>query len=312
VKSVGATWAMPLAGMYSGVGLEIEGRPQPRDWTETSTAYQIVTPGYFSTMGIPLLRGRDFDEQDRAGSEPVAIVNDVLARRYFPNEEPLGRKIRPHYSNQWKTIVGIVGDVHHSSPERAPNPESYSPHAQVAAPSMFLALRTAVPPASLIGAVRGDIRSLERNAVILETHTMEQSLTEALAARRHLMSGVAFFALTALLLAAIGLAGMMWYSVSRRTHEIGVRMALGARQSDMLALVLWRGLRLTLLGLAIGLAAAFGLTRLLATLLFGVTPKDPLVFALVPLALAMVTLIAAYLPARRAAKVDPMVALRYE
>ncbi len=311
--SAGAVDAIPMGGQLIGTLFAMEGRPlPPSESRENLAQIREATPSYFSTLAIPLRRGRYFSEQDRKGTEPVVVVNESFRQKFFPNEDPVGKRTRPLFLKEWLTIIGVVGDVRHSGVDIPEGPAVYLPQAQHPSNHMFLAVRTAGPPASLAGTVRREISALDSGLVPLQVRTMKDAVSESLAMPRQILILVGFFACVALFLAALGLAGVMWYSVSRRTHEIGVRMALGARQSDMLGLVLWRGLRLTLFGLGVGLALAFGVTRLLASLLFGVTPRDPLVFVAVPLVLAAVALLATYLPARRAMKVDPMGALRYE
>jgi putative ABC transport system permease protein len=312
VVAAGAVDAIPLGGQYSGGPIEIEGRPAPRDRSLQQAAYREATPDYFRTLGIPLLAGRQLSDRDRDQSERVAVVNETLARRYFGGGRAIGRRIRPSGDTAWSTIVGVVGDVRHSAPERAEGAALYLPHAQAPAPHMFLAVRTSVPTASLAGPVRGAIRTLDPALAPLQVRTMEQAVAAALAPRREILMLIGFFAAVALGLAALGLAGVMWYGVTQRTREIGIRLALGARRSDVLRLVLRRGLALTIAGLAIGLAAALATTRLLSSLLFGTGARDPVVFVVVPVVLAAVAVAADYVPARRAATVDPMVALRAE
>ncbi len=312
VSGAGAAAGIPLGGYMSMGPVEIQGKPVPRDWMDADVAYRTATPDYFRTLAIPLLRGRSFNEQDRTGSEPVVIVNEALARKFFPGEDPLGRKIRAEDNEQWQTIVGVVGDVRPNGPEGDVIPERYRPSAQEPLRFMSIAVRTMVPAATLAAPVRAELRRLDPELVPGGLRTMEDALTKTLAPRRQIMALVSLFGAVALLMAALGLGGVMWYTVSRRTHEIGVRMALGACPEDMLRYVLARGMRLTATGVVFGLVSAAAVTRLLGSLLYAVGARDTFVFASTPVLLILVALLACYVPARRATKVDPMQALRYE
>lgn len=309
--SAGVVDAIPMGGVHTAGEIEIAGRPMPRDWEQVKAAYREATPDYFRTLDIPLRRGRYFSDVDRGGSEPVVIVNEALVRQFFANEDPLGRRIRAGGS-EWRTIVGVVGDVRHGGPETPPRAETYCPYAQRPAGHMFLVVRTAAAPSILAGPVRAEVRALDRNLPVTHVRTMEEAFSESIVMRRQLMALVGFFGAMALLLAALGLGGVMWHSVSRRTHEIGLRMALGAQPGDVVRLVFTRGLSLTLAGLAIGLGASLAATRLLGSLLYGVGPKDPLALVLAPLALVATAVAAVYLPARHASRIDPLAALREE
>jgi putative ABC transport system permease protein len=311
VVSAGAVDAIPLGGRYSGGPIDIQGRAPPREPSLQQAAYREATPGYFRTLGIPLLAGRLLEDRDRAGSDRVVLVNQALARRYFPTGA-LGGRVRPAGDTIWCTVVGVVGDVRHDSPERAEGPALYFPQAQMPASHMFLAVHTSVPAASLGAAVRGEIRALDPALVPLQVRTMAQAVSSALGPRREILALMAFFAAVALGLAALGLGGVMWYGVTQRTREIGVRLALGAEPGHVLLLVVRRGLGLTLAGLALGLIAALAFSRLLASLLYGVGARDAIVFVAAPVVIAAAALVANYMPARRAAAVDPVVALRSE
>lgn len=242
----------------------------------------------------------------------MAIVNIALARRFFPGEDPIGKRFKqggPQAKSTWYTVVGVVGDMHRQGLEKQPIPEFFVSSTE---PTMDLVVRTASNPAELTGAVRSEIQSVYKNSLVLHVTTVDQALGNLSAQRRFQTWLLVLFAMVALLLSAIGIFGVMHYSVVQRTHEIGVRMALGAQPADVLRLVIAQGLRMTLIGVAAGLLAALALTRVLAHLLFGVSAHDPLTFLGVALLLAGAALLACYLPARKAAQVDPLVALRYE
>ena len=308
VESAAAVGYLPMTGGYSGSGFEIEGRPKPADWMELTAQNNYSTPGYFRTIGIPLLRGRDFDERDTAASARVVIINDTLARRYFPNEDPIGHRIR---RGQWRTIVGVVGSVKHQQPMRDPVPMMYLPFAQSPGPA-WVVVRTAGDPVKLAAVARGVVRALDPDVPVLRLRTMRQVVSDSLSEERLITSLVAGFSLFALALAAIGIYGVIAYSVSQRTHEMGVRFALGASSGHVLALVVRKGALLAGAGVVVGVPAALAASRVMASLLHGISPRDLTVFAGVPAVLLAVALLASYIPARRAARVDPLVALRYE
>ncbi len=276
-----------------------------------------ATSDYFKTMSISLIRGRLFTERDTADSPGVALIDETMARKYWPGEDPVGKRIT--FENvgdsdtpRWREIVGIVGHTRQKSLEGESRVQYYIPHSQRPSPNMFLAVRTAREPESLAGAVRGAIKTLDPELPVYRVTTMEQLVADSMAQRRFAMLLLGIFAALALGLASVGLYGVMAYSVVQRTHEIGIRMALGAQNRDVLKLVMRQAIVLIVAGLSIGLGAAFGLSRLMSTLLFGVGASDPITFAGVALLLVTVALLACYIPARRATKVDPMIALRYE
>ena len=309
VTAAGAVGTLPMTGQYSGGGFEIEGRPKPADWMEMDAQYNSSTPGYFRTVEIPLLRGRDFDERDTAAGPPVAIINDTLARRFFPGEDPVGHRIR---CRRWLTIVGVAGSVKHQQPMNAPVSMVYFPYTQAPDPGMWVTIRTESDPQKLAAAVHGTVRALDRDLAVLKLRTMRQVIADSLIETRLIAWFIAGFAAFALALAAVGIYGVIAYSVSQRTHEMGVRIALGASYDDVMTLVLKKGALLAGAGIVIGVPAALAASRVMASLLYGVSPHDGIVFIGVPCVLLLVALAASYVPARRAAKVDPVVALRAE
>jgi putative ABC transport system permease protein len=318
VTSASGSFALPLSGVNPAVGLAIEGeaadptRPFPDD-----TELRIVRPNYFHTMGIALLEGRDFDGRDKLDSTQVAIVNESFARRYFPNQNPLGRRVKPSImlderGSLWREIVGVVKDVRHARLSEAPAPELFVTQAQATWAPFFIVARTSNEPLGLSSAVRQEVSALDKDLPVYAVKTLEEYLGSSITRPRFLTLLLSLFASLALALTAVGLYGVMAYSVSQRTHEMGIRMALGAQGRDVLWLVLGKGMTLALGGVAIGLIASLALTRLMQGLLFGVSETDPLTFALIAAVLTGVTMLACYLPARRAMRVDPMIALRYE
>ncbi|HET8677324.1 MAG TPA: ABC transporter permease, partial [Blastocatellia bacterium] len=315
VAGSSVTWQLPLSGASAVTSLEIEGQPQePGDIP--MVLIHSAGPEYFRTMGIPLLRGRDFTDRDDMKSTPVIIVNETLAKRFFPGGDALGKHIRPGFStideNPMREIVGVVGDVKHQGLKGNAVPEFYFAQAQMPVSSMTLVVRTAGDPHALVGAIRKEVQAMDANAPVFSVVTAEEYISRSVASTRFNMTLLAVFAGVALLLTAVGLYGVISFSVSQSTHEIGIRMALGAQTADVLKLVVGQGLVLTMIGVIFGVAAAFVLTRLLKTLLYGVAPTDPLTFVVVSASLVVVSLLACYLPARRATKVDPLTALRYE
>jgi putative ABC transport system permease protein len=285
---------------------------------QPSADFFNVGLGYFRAIGIPFIKGRDFNESDQHKSTPVIIINETLARQHFPNEDPIGKRIRPGISSYegekatMREIVGVVGDVKNRSLSKDARPTYYVPQTQVPFNEMTMVVRTANDPHSIISAVTKEVEALDKDLPLFGVKSMEEYLAASVAAPRFNTTLLSIFAAVALVLTIVGLYGVMSYSVAQRTNEIGIRMALGAQTLDVLRLIVGQGLKLALIGLAVGLLGAFALMRVISSLLFGVTTKDPLTFAVVGLLLACVALLACYIPARRAAKVDPMEALRYE
>ncbi len=315
VHSAGLVTPLPLSGAQIAVGITIEGKPEPPPGEGPYARFRSVGGDYFRTLGIPLLRGRAFTSADTQAAPRVAVINQTLARLNWPGEDPLGKRVAigdPAEGAPWRTVVGLVPDVKYRSLEHEPEPEMYVPGAQSPMDWIYFVVRTEGDPVSLAPALRQQIASLDPNLPVFAVGTLEQLVTRSVGQRRFTMLLLGSFAALALLLAVVGIYGVMSYAVSRRTHEIGIRVALGAQRDDILKLVGGQGMALALLGVGLGLAGAFAVTRFLSSLLFGITPTDPLTFAGVAFVLAAVALLACYLPARRATRVDPMVALRYE
>jgi putative ABC transport system permease protein len=299
----------------------IEGRPDPApgQGKRPGVVTRAVHPHYFRTMGIRLLQGRALDERDRADTPNVAVISETMARKHWPGEDPVGRRITPGPAtstnpDDWITVVGVVQDVRQVELGAEPKPQMYVPYAQgwSAFAPRYLIVSTGVEPLGLASAVRGAVWSIDRDQPVADVRTMEEVLSASLARQRFSTLLLGVFGAVALLLAAVGIYGVMSYSVAQRTHEIGVRMALGAQRGDVLKLAVGQGLKLILVGVGVGLVAAFALTRVMESLLFGISATDPATFVAIPVVLVAAGLLASYVPARRATKVDPMIALRYE
>jgi putative ABC transport system permease protein len=293
----------------------VDGRPVPARGEVPNSDYHVVAGDYFKAMGIPLVRGRLFDGSDRESSTPVVLVNETLARRYWPGEDAVGKHMRTgdiDNPNPWMTVVGVVGDVKQYGLDQEQKTQFYGPQRQLPLRPMSLVVRAAGDPSGLATALRLAVLSVDPDQPIYNVRTMAGLLSDTSAPRRLSLLLLGAFAGTALLLAGVGIYGVLAYSVTQRTHEIGIRMALGARRRDVLLMVFRQGLRMVLAGAALGMLAAFALTRLMSSLLFGVSPTDPLTLGLVALVLVAVALLACLIPARRASGVDPMIALRYE
>jgi len=310
VRSAGFVTNLPLADPR-GIGFRIEGHP-PNEFHNADNA--LVNEDYFRAMDIPILRGRSFREQDTPSTPLVAVINQTLARTFFPNEDPIGKRLVWGYRTPF-TIVGVAGDVKFSALDAEVAPMIYMSNFQVTSGisrhAVFV-VRTAGDPAGLASAARREIWSVDKDLPVFGVTTMNDVLASSVAQRRFSMSLLGAFAVLALLMAAIGLYGVLSYSVSQRMHEMGLRMALGANARDLMRLVVGQGIRVALAGVAAGLLASVAATRLLVGMLFGVSPLDPLTFMVVAAVLVAAALLASFIPARRATKVDPMVALRYE
>jgi putative ABC transport system permease protein len=312
VEAVAAANVTPLTGYAANTAFEIENRPPAQPGEQPNAEYRTISADYFRALGMRLRRGRLFTEQDVKQTRAV-IINEALARRYWPNEDPLGKRLLIAKSaGEWREIAGIVGDSKHTAVEAAPQPELYEPTLRNGAGFYDIVMRSAVAPESLTQTARAAFRELDPNLPLFTIRTLNETVQMNLARQRFAMQLLGAFAVLALALAAIGLYGVLSYSVSQRTREIGLRMALGATVGEVLKLVVAQGMRLVGAGVAIGLLTALALTRLMTNLLFGVTATDPLTFAGVALLLALVALVACFIPARRAAKTDPMIALRTE
>ena len=325
VETASAINHLPLAGDVWGMSWYAEGRPMPRPGESPRAIFRVTLPGYFRTMSIPLLRGRDINASDNLNSPGVVVVNEFMAKQYWPGEDAIGKRIsfgEPQKgSPAWLTVVGVVKNSVRADWTEAPEEEVFVPYRQNheyqeskngAFSYLTLVVRTTGDPAALAPALQREVASLDKAVTVSELQTMEEVVAHSTAEPRFYLLLMGTFAVVALSLAAVGIYGVMSYSVSRRGHEIGVRMAVGAQRSDVLRLIVRQGMTLVIIGLAVGAVAALACTRLMAGLLFGVRPNDPFTFAATILVLMGIALIANLIPARRATKVDPMVALRHE
>ena len=312
VTGVSAVSNLPISGGDGNGDLTIEGRDFPPALTPAAS-FRRILPNYFSVMGVPLKRGREFNERD-TGADKVVIINESMARRFWPGGDAVGKRIKigPPQNEPWLTIVGVASDVKNIGLEASPLLATYEPHAQRPWTTMNLAIRAESDPLSQVNAVRGALRAIEKDLLVRNFGTMEERIRLSVSQRRFNMALLVIFAALALLLAVIGVYGVMSYTVTQRVHEIGLRMALGAQVNDVLKLIVGYGMRLVLIGASLGLLASYILTRWMKDLLFSVSPTDPLTYGAVAAMLMLIGLLACYLPARRATKVDPMVALRCE
>jgi predicted permease len=316
VESAGTRSFVPIASDASFAYLQFQIEGQQPDVSEGAVAfYNSVSPDYFQTMMIPLREGRSFSDRDIRGTQNVAIVNETLVRRYFGNQDALGKRIsledHPKEAD-WVTVVGVVGDTKPRELQSEPVAELYMPYGQQPEPGMALMIRSSSGAAAVATAVRNEVLALDKNQPVYSIRTLDTVLSQSVAVPRFRTWLLGVFAGLALMLAAVGIYGVISYAVSQRTQEIGIRMALGAQAADVLKLIVKGGMMLALIGVTLGLAGAFALTRLMTTLLFGVRPTDTMTFAVVSVGLIVVALLACFIPARRATKVDPLVALRYE
>ena len=314
VESAAFVNYLPLGGANSSDSYLVEGLPEPAPGQENDGRYRVATPDYFRTMGIPIVHGRGFTDQDKAGAPSVVIVNETLARKHWPGGDAIGKRIRfygPPERTPWREIVGVVRDVKHEL-NIPVEPEYYLPHAQDPWNAMVMVARTSVEPASLAAALRQQVWTIDKDQPVFDVKTMYEVRSASVALYSFSSVMLAIFAVVALLLASIGIYGVMAFAVTQRTQEIGIRMALGARARDVLKLVVRHGMKLALIGIAVGLVASVALTRFMKGLLFGVEATDLLTFSVVSVCLLLAAFVACYLPARRATKVDPLVALRHE
>jgi putative ABC transport system permease protein len=317
VESAGMVMSLPLTGSSMNRGFRVEGRPEPKADENVTMDFQIVSPGYFSTLQIPIKHGRGLTAADTESSERVIVINSAMARQYWPNEDPVGKRLAVGESSKdtsWRTIVGVVSDNRHASLSEPPVPTAFIAYRQdlESWPRMGFVIKAKSDALSLTSAVRKELASIDRAQPVYAIEPMTNLLSTSVAQRRFIMLLLGSLSAIALTLAMVGVYGVISFSVSERTQEIGIRMALGAQAADVLKMVLGQGMSVTLIGIAIGLGAAFGLTRLLASLLFQVSPTDVRTFSVVAVVLGVVAFLACYIPARRATKVDPLVALRYE
>ena len=307
IEAAGGTSNLPLSGTNMGFLASVEGR------SSLPASFRAVTEDYFRTMRIPLLKGRWFDDHDTAESQPVVVVNETMARQISPDyEEVLGKRIKHGFKNQVAEVVGVIGDVKYAGLDQQTKPEMYVPFAQRAWPFMRIVARSKSDPSVVAAAIREAVRAIDKDQPVDKITTMSSVVSASIVDRSFYMQLLGTFASLAFILAAVGIYGVVSYSVAQRTREIGIRVAIGARRRDVLGLVLREALRLTALGVALGLVGAFVATRVLRSLLFEVKPTDPATFICLSLLLTFVALVASYIPARRATKVDPLVALRYE
>jgi predicted permease len=312
VDAVGAIYALPFTGSAAYNGFGVEGRPTTPPKSHT-LLYHAVTPGYFHAMGIPLIRGRVLSERDSTEAPPVIVVNETLARQHWPDEDPVGKRISLGDEDFYREVVGVVGDVRHFGYERIPEPEGYLSYHQKTVPRMALVVRArGGDPLRLVGAVTEQVYAVDGNQPVFAVRTMEEVLYRSTRQRRFTVQLLGLFAAVAILLALVGIYGVMSYTVNRRIHEIGIRMALGARRAEVMQLTLAWGLKLVLVGTVLGVLGTLAGARVIASLLYGISATDPAVLGGVILLLVAVASAAAFIPAHRAARVDPVVALRHE
>jgi putative ABC transport system permease protein len=292
--------------------MDIVGQPKPPTGQEPVTDVRVITHDYLGTMRVPLLKGRLFNEHDAADAKGRVVINETMARRHWPNEDPIGRRVRIAWDDLEDEVIGVVGDVKHSGLDAEPRAMTYWPYARNAYGTMTVTVRTAGDTGRVVNSIVGLVRQLDPELVVANVKTMDEVVSNSVAQRRLTMLLLTVFAATALLLAAVGIYGVIAYSVTQRTQEIGIRMALGAQRTDVLRMVVRQALLLAVAGIVIGGAGALLLTRLMEGLLFQVKPGDPVTFAVVSGVLAAVALLASYIPGRRATRVDPVIALRAE
>jgi putative ABC transport system permease protein len=316
VESVAAADSVPLVTNDTG-SVSVEGQPEPTlDGVWIQAERPKITPGYFRAMGIPLLRGRTFTWADNEASLPVAIVSEAAARLYWPNEDPIGKRVSESDESEgrivWRQVIGVVADVRQDGLADKVRPSVYTPLSQLPMPFAALIVKSRMDPRSLADPVRQQVMAVDKDQPLFSIQTMQEVVADSVSNRAFQTVLLSLFAAVAMTLATIGIYGVMSHSTAQRTREIGIRMALGAQKRDTLRLVVGQGMFLALLGVSIGVIGALALTRFMSSLLYGVKPTDPMTFIGVSLLLAAVSLVASYIPARRATKVDPMVALRYE
>jgi putative ABC transport system permease protein len=317
VESAAVGTVVPLTDNHSRTDITIEGMALPKPGSFPHPDVHLVSTGYLPTLGVPLLRGRDFTDDDNERTALVGMVNARLAREFWPNDDPIGKRFmfgRPAPNNppKWIAVVGVTGDTKLYGLANPSRLEVYVPYRQRTEGEMNLLVRSAIDPSSLTAEIRGAVASIDKDQPISGIATMQQLVSDSVATQRTTLILLGLFSGLALVLAVIGVYGVISYSVAHRTHEMGIRMALGAERREVLKLIIGHSLRLSLMGIALGIAGALALTHFLASLLYSVKPTDLLTFAVASLSLTCVALVASYIPARRATKADPMVALRYE
>jgi putative ABC transport system permease protein len=320
VQSATVASDLPLGGSSSAGPMEVEGQPVTPSSGEIRIYRHQVIPGFFSTLGIPLLKGRDFTGDDQLPAPGVVIVSEALARRYFPNEDPIGKRLRDGRAGPWLSIVGVVREVKYRGLPQNPNadPDVYFPLWQTPADvrprarNLSVAVRTSSDPTGFVAGVRAELQRVDPNLPAYDVSTMAQQVASQTTQSRFSAWLLGIFAVLALILAAVGIYSVMAYAVEQRGRELGIRLALGARSADVLRMVMGQGMRLAMVGVLLGIGTALALTQLMKRLLFGVAAADPLTYGLIALLLTLVALLACWIPARRATKVDPMLALRAE
>jgi putative ABC transport system permease protein len=311
VKSVGAISYLPLTGPATSTSFNLAAKPLPPS-ESPATEVRPITPGYFTAMGIPLVKGRVFDQRD-GGNSRVVIINETLARKFFPGQDPIGQQLIVRWEPDFvDEIIGVVGDIKETALEQEPNPAIYWPHPREPYSFMNFVIRASIDPVSLSAAAAREIHALDPDQPVADVRTLDQVVAKSIARPRFNTLLLAIFAGVALALASVGIYGVMNYSATQRTHEIGIRMALGAKPGDILRLVVGHGMKLTAAGIGLGVVASLALTRVMTNLLFGITATDLPTFLGVSAVLTIVALLANYIPARRATRVDPVIALRYE
>jgi putative ABC transport system permease protein len=312
VTAAGATSSIPLVGLAVATGYAVVGQPEPPAGQEPVTDVRVIKQDYFKSMGIPLLRGRLFNREDLKPAD-VVIINEAMARRHWPNEDPIGKRVKINWdSDRADEVIGVVGDVRHQGLDTQARSMIYWPYLRVAYGGMTVTVRTAGDAASVASSVAQIVRELDANLAVADVQTLDEVVAQSVAQRRLTMLLLSIFAGAALLLAAVGIYGVIAYSVTQRTQEIGIRLALGAQRADVLGMVVRQAAMLALAGIVLGALGALVLTRFMRDLLFEVEPFDPVTFMGVAAGLTTVALVAAFVPGRRAARVDPVIALRAE
>jgi putative ABC transport system permease protein len=314
VHSAAVAGNLPLTYKGDSMSISVEGVPDPPPDQQPDVIYRAIGPGYFSTMGIPMVRGRDFTAQDNGDSKDVVIISEKTAQQFWPGQDPIGKRLKPGLSTSsspWREVIGIVKDVRQNDFVASPKRQMYFTYRQLKnTAANALVVRTNIEPMSLATPVRNSIWSVDKDQTVANIDTMDHIVAQAVARQRFSMLLLGLFAALALLLASIGIYGVMSYSVAQRTREIGIRIALGARRIDVLQMTVKQALKLVGMGMIIGLVAAFLLTRVMATLLYGISATDPVTFIGISVVLLAVAILASYVPALRATRVDPMTALR--